>query len=159
IHFVVGFIIYRQKLADINLFYFIIGLVLVFITIAVPVQLNGNWVTLLWATEATLLFWIGRSKQVTIYEKLSYPLMLLTVCSIFEDWSWVYDVYDPTDSETRITPLLNLNFLSSLFIICTFGFMYWIDLKQDDQQPKETRNTYLTLISRSIPVILVLILY
>lgn len=159
IHFVVGFIIYRQKLADLNLFYFIIGLVLVFITIAVPVQLNGNWVTLLWAAEAVLLFWLGRSKQMTIYEKLSYPLMVLTVCSIFEDWSWVYDVYDPTDSATRITPLLNINFLSSLFVICAFGFMYWIDVKQGDSQPRETRTPYLKLISGSIPVILVLILY
>lgn len=159
IHFVVGFIIYRQKLADVNLFYFIIGLVLVFITIAVPVQLNGNWVTLLWAAEATLLFWLGRSKQVAIYEKLSYPLMLLTVCSIFEDWSWVYDVYDPIDSETRIAPLLNINFLSSLFIICAFGFMYWIDLKQHHSQSNKTRTPFLRLISRSIPAILLLILY
>ncbi|MEZ4969810.1 MAG: DUF2339 domain-containing protein [Flavobacteriaceae bacterium] len=159
IHFVVGFIIYRQKLADVNLFYFIIGLVLVFITIAVPVQLNGNWVTLLWAAEATLLFWLGRSKQVAIYEKLSYPLMLLTVCSIFEDWSWIYDVYDPIDSETRIAPLLNINFLSSLFIICAFGFMYWIDLKQHHSQANKTRTPFLRLISGSIPVILLLILY
>jgi hypothetical protein len=85
--------------------------------------------------------------------------MLLTVCSIFEDWSWVYDVYDPADSATRITPLLNINFLISLFIICAFGFMYWIDVKQGDSQLQVTRTPYLKLISRSIPVILVLILY
>lgn len=159
IHFVVGFIIYRQKLADVNLFYFITGLVLVFITIAVPVQLNGNWVTLLWAGEATLLFWLGRSKHVTIYEKLSYPLMLLAVFSIFEDWSWAYGVYDAEVSGTRITPLLNLNFLTSLLSICAFGFMYWIDLKQRNSSINEPRNSYLTLVSSSIPVILVLIIY
>ncbi|RAJ12485.1 DUF2339 domain-containing protein [Arenibacter echinorum] len=160
IHFVVGFIIYRQKLADVNLFYFIIGLVLVFITIAIPVQLNGNWVTLLWAGEATLLFWLGRSKHVTIYEKLSYPLMLLAVFSIFEDWSWVYGGYDPADSGTKITPLLNLNFLTSLLTICAFGYMYWIDLRErNSPNNKEPRNSYQTLISYSIPVVLVLIIY
>jgi uncharacterized membrane protein len=159
IHFGVGIIIYRKKLADANLFYFIIGLVLVFITIAVPVQLNGNWVTLLWAGEATLLFWIGRSKNVPIYEKLSYPLMLLAVLSIFEDWSWVYNGYDPVNSESRITPLLNINFLTSLMIIAAFGFMYWIDLNQKDSTIIKSRNTYLKIISKSIPVILVLIIY
>lgn len=159
IHFGVGMVIYRKRLADINLFYFIIGLVLVFITIAVPVQLNGNWVTLLWAGEATLLFWIGRSKNVPIYEKLSYPLMLLALLSIFEDWSWVYNGYDPVNSESRITPLLNINFLTSLLIISAFGFMYWIDLKQRDSNTIQSRNSYLKLISKSIPVILMLIIF
>ena len=160
VHFAVGFIIYRQKLADVNLFYFIIGLVLVFITIAVPVQLNGNWVTLLWAGEATLLFWLGRSKHVSIYEKLSYPLMLLAVFSIFEDWSWVYSGYDPADSGTKITPLLNLNFLTSILTICAFGYMYWIDLRErNSPNNDEPRNSYQTLISSSIPVVLVLMIY
>jgi uncharacterized membrane protein len=159
IHFAVGILIYRQKLADVNLFYFIIGLVLVFITIAVPVQLDGNWVTLLWAGEATLLFWIGRSKNVPIYEKLSYPLMILAVLSIFEDWSWVYGRYVPEISGTRITPLLNINFLTSLLIISAFGFMYWIDLKHRYSSTITSRNTYLTIISKSIPIILGLIIY
>src|SRR5690606_5054601 len=55
LHFIVGLVIYKQKLGDKNLFYFVAGLVLVFITIAIPVQLNGNWVTLLWVGEAALL--------------------------------------------------------------------------------------------------------
>jgi len=73
LHFTVSAVIYKQKLADKNLFYLISGLVLVFITIAIPVQLNGNWVTLLWIGEAALLFWIGRTKKIPIYELLSYP--------------------------------------------------------------------------------------
>lgn len=84
IHFIVSALIYRRKLADRNLFYLIAGLVLVFITIAIPVQLNGNWVTLLWAGEAALLFWIGRTKNIPIYEKISYPLMILATVSIFK---------------------------------------------------------------------------
>ena len=42
IHFIVSVVIYKQKLADRNLFYLVSGLVLIFVTIAVPVQLNGN---------------------------------------------------------------------------------------------------------------------
>ena len=85
VHFVASVIIYRQKLADRNIHYLIAGLVLVFITIAIPVQLDGNWVTLMWAGEAALLFWIGRTKNVSFYEKLSYPLMLLAFFSILQD--------------------------------------------------------------------------
>src|SRR4030095_5139762 len=106
VHFIVSAIIYRQKLADRNLFYLVSGLVLVFITIAIPVQLDGNWVTLLWVGEAALLFWIGRTKNAPLYEKLSYPLMILAFFSILHDWMTVYYRYYPEKPETRITPLL-----------------------------------------------------
>src|SRR5690606_9400967 len=109
---------------DCNLFYFVSGLALVFLTIAVPVQLDGNWVTLLWAGEAALLFRIGRGRNIGIYEKLSYPLMLLAFIRIVHDWI-SYDRYygigltggygmGPTDESL---PLLNINFLSSLLFI------------------------------------------
>src|SRR5690606_16233330 len=86
VHFGVSAYIYKQKLADKNLFYLIAGLVLVFITLAVPVQLDGNWVTVIWAGEAALLFWIGRTKAVPVYEKLSYILMFLAFISLVQDW-------------------------------------------------------------------------
>ncbi len=108
IHFIVGNIIQRQKLADKNLFYLVIGLVLVFLTIAIPVQLDGNWVTLIWAGEAALLFWIGRTKGVAFYEKMAYPLMFFAGISLLEDWS-NYGGYYVNAPETRITPLLNAN--------------------------------------------------
>ena len=69
IHLIVSAVIYRQKLADRNLFYLVSGLVLVFITIAFLVQLDGNWVTLLWVGEAALLFWIARTKKCTSVRK------------------------------------------------------------------------------------------
>ncbi len=66
---------------------------MVFITIAIPVQLDGNWVTLLWAGEAALLFWLGRTKSIPVYEKLSYPLMLLAGVSLVQDWDISYHQY------------------------------------------------------------------
>src|SRR5690606_132783 len=74
IHFVVGYIIRSKNLDDKTLFYLVLGLVFAFITIAIPVQLDGNWVTLLWFAQAVLLFWIGRTKDIMIYEKVSYFL-------------------------------------------------------------------------------------
>ena len=103
IHFLVSAFIYRQKLVDRNLVYLVAGLVIVFITIAIPVQLDGNWVTLLWAGEAALLFWIGRSKEVPVYEKLSYPLMYLAFFSIVHDWQHIHIDYTPDKSGPRNT--------------------------------------------------------
>ncbi|MDR7130797.1 hypothetical protein J2X69_003154 [Algoriphagus sp. 4150] len=123
VHFIVSVVIYRQKTTDRNLLNLVSGLVLVFITIAIPVQLDGNWVTLLWVGEAALLFWIGRTKNVPGYEKLSYPVMVLAFLSICHDWMYVYDTYIPENPQSRITPLINVNFLTSLLFIAAFGFI------------------------------------
>jgi uncharacterized membrane protein len=125
IHFVVALAIYRMKLADRNLFYLVSGLVLVFITLAIPVQLDGEWVTLIWAAEAALLYWIGRSKQVGFYEKLSYPLMMLALLSQVQDWG---GLSTPTTNIVAfefegLKPIFNIGFLIGILVCLAFGFM------------------------------------
>ena len=159
VHFIVSVVVYKQKLADRNLFYFVAGLVLVFITIAIPVQLDGNWVTLLWVGEAALLFWIGRTKNFPIYEKISYPLMILAFFSIVHDWTTGYDMYNPEHTETRITLLLNINFLTSLLFIASFGFIIFLNLNKNYPSPLINQKGILRIVSFSIPAILLLALY
>lgn len=159
VHFIVSAIIYRQKLGNRNLFYLITGLVLVFITIAIPVQLDGNWVTLLWAGEAALMFWIGRTKSVPIYEKLAYPLMLLAFASITHDWTTVYGGYDPKYTASRITPLLNINFLTTVIFIAFFGFINILHHNKKYPSPLPNQNGLYKMASFAIPAILLLTLY
>ncbi|HIN40209.1 MAG TPA: DUF2339 domain-containing protein [Flavobacteriales bacterium] len=159
VHFVVSAVIYRQKLVDKNLFYLVSGLVLVFITIAIPVQLDGNWVTLLWVGESALLFWIGRTKNVPIYEKLSYLLMLLALFSIAQDWSIVYNNYYPENPETRLTPLLNINFLTSLLFIVAFGFINFLYQNKNYPSALDLHKGFSKIVNFSIPAILLLTLY
>ncbi|MBK6964508.1 MAG: DUF2339 domain-containing protein [Bacteroidales bacterium] len=159
VHFIVGAIIYRQKLADRNLFYLVSGLVLVFITIAIPVQLDGNWVTLLWAGESALLFWIGRTKNVPIYEKLSYPLMILAFFSIAHDWLTLYDNYLPENPETRITPMLNIIFLTSMLFISAFGFINMLNLDRKYTSEPAIPKGISKIMSFVIPSILLFTIY
>lgn len=126
VHFAVGNIIHRQKLADKNLFYLIIGLVLLFLTITIPVQLDGNWVTLIWIGEAALLFWIGRTKGVSFYEKMAYPLIAVALISLFEDWSH-YGRYYIASPDSRINPIFNIYFLTSILFIAALGFINWVN--------------------------------
>ncbi|TMM53365.1 DUF2339 domain-containing protein [Maribacter algarum] len=156
IHFVVSTILFRKKLADRNLFYLVSGLVLVFITIAIPVQLDGNWVTLLWALEAALLFWIGRTKNAAIYEYLSYPLMVLAFFSLLQDWSNSYGAYIKED---HFTSIANITFLSSLLFVACFGFINFIDKKTNSVAEVEKRNLMATVMSFGIPILFLLAIY
>lgn len=135
IHFIVSIIVFRQKLSDRNLFYLVSGLVLVFITIAIPVQLDGRWVTLLWIGETALLFWIGRTKCIPVYEKISYPLLVLAFISMIQDWTVIYMRFIPNESGAMITPIFNIHFLSSILFVLALGFISVLYYKKEYKAP------------------------
>ncbi|UII30004.1 DUF2339 domain-containing protein [Fulvivirga ulvae] len=159
IHAMVSYVIYRKQQADKNLFYMAVGLVMVFVTISVPVQLDGNWVTLLWVGEATLLFWIGRSKNVPIYEKLSYPLMALAFVSLLHDWSENYENYYYDDSGVRTAFLWNINFLTSILFAGAFGFITYLNARVPLQENFTDKRGVFKIIRYVIPAIFLITLY
>jgi len=129
IHFVVSLIIYKKNLADKNLFYLILAMVITFITMAVPVQLDGGWVTIFWSVEAAVLFYLARVKKIVIYEKLSFPLIFLAFFSLLEDWANYYD----STYGTVITPILNVGFLTACIFITCFIWMFRIARKMQEE--------------------------
>jgi hypothetical protein len=157
IHFIVSAYVYRQKLADKNLFYLLAGLVLVFITIAIPVQLDGQWVTLLWAGESALLFWIGRSQKIAVYERLSLPLMILAFLSLAQDWMFGYSWYSTYDDLP--SPFLNIAFYTSLLFIAAFGFINYFHRKNKPEEPIFKARPLVDFQAMVIPAIFIFSLY
>ncbi len=158
IHFCVAFLIYRQKTKDQKLSNLIIGLVLVFITITIPVQLDDGWVTLLWAGQACLLFWIGKSKKAPLYERLSYPLMLLAFISLNQDWSVSYHNYYDGAKELWIKPVFNVHFLTSVLFIAAFTLINFINHKYDST-PAIFKSNLQRIIRSGLPAVLLYALY
>ncbi len=159
VHFVISRLINRNKLVDRNLFYLVSGLALVFVTLAIPIQLDGRWVTLLWAGEAALLFWIGRSRQAKIYEKLSYPLMLLAFISIVHDWTFVYDHYYSAHPDSFLVPVFNTNFLSSLIFIASFAFINITDFRIKPSSSDADSESLRRIFRIVAPAILLTVVY
>ncbi|GJM61408.1 DUF2339 domain-containing protein [Persicobacter diffluens] len=157
LHFCVGYGVYKRKLSDSNLFYLIAGLVLVFITIAIPVQLDGHWVTLLWSGEAALLFWIGRTKSVEIYAKLAFPLIILAVISLLHDWGNDYPSLSLFDQVKSVPFLFNTAFLNSLLFTLAFGWMTYV--YQTSRQPVELSEFWNKWWLIAIPAIFLFVLY
>lgn len=145
IHFIVAFIIFKKDLADKKLFHLIAGLVLVFITLTIPIQLDGELITLIWIVEAVVLFWIGRYKDIKLYEVFSYPLYLLAISSLLIDWEQVYD-YDGSDA----TFLFNLTFLTTLIVSIGGILTFILDRKKPYVAIKENNTGW----SRVFPILL-----
>ncbi|MBO0592178.1 DUF2339 domain-containing protein [Cellulophaga sp. E16_2] len=156
IHFIPTVIVYKKKLVDKKLFYLIAALVLTFITITIPVQLDGSWVTILWSAEAALLFWFATTKKITVYKNLSYILMVIAFISLLEDWSHIYDLHP---SKEKIAPIFNSNFLSSVVVITAFGFITWLNKAQKFQDLEVPKKAMDKIMGFLIPVGLLLICY
>jgi len=160
VHLVFSYIVFRNKLLDRKLFYLLIAMVLTFITIAVPVQLEGSWVTLSWSAEAALLFIIGRYKAVRFYEWLGAILISLSVFSLLEDWSHTYYVtyYDELLFKFW-TPFLNIHLFTSLFFIAALGSITYVHFgKKISAEERATVKIY-PLLDHLLPALLFVFTY
>ncbi len=159
IHGSVALALYFRKHHDKNLFYFIIGLSVVFVTIAVPVQLDGIWVTLLWSGEMVLLFWIGRTKKIPVYEILAYPNMLLTFVSLMHGWSVGYFAFENLQGTTVMLPLFNNYFLTTMLVSISFGVLQLLNSNEKYQSSLINRQDFLGFVSIVIPFLLLVTAY
>jgi len=120
VHLAVAAAIYRFASADRTVVSLLAALVIAFVTISIPVQLDGNWVTLVWITEAAVLFVIARSRSIPLFEWFSYPLVLLAFISLINDWSGA-------GSTEAVAPLVNPGFLTSALFALSLGVMVRAD--------------------------------
>lgn len=125
LHGISAFFIFRHKDTPKDTRYFVAGMSLVFLTIAIPVQLDGQWVTFLWFAEAGLLYWIGRTKQFVQYEEVAYTMMCIAFFSLTEDWTLFYQPYPP--EAQHISFLLNTQFLTTMWSALILGAMLWMN--------------------------------
>ena len=159
LHLIVGLLVYRRKLADPNLFYLVAGLVLIFITIAIPVQLDGNWVTMLWTGEAVLLFWIGITTNTGYYQKISFPLMFFAFMSLIQDLSHARNEYAISTGVPGPVPFLNIHFLGSLIFILAFAVINMLYFRRPGRPGLFKDHSLNQLITFSVPAILLIGIY
>jgi uncharacterized membrane protein len=154
IHLGVSIVVKRLKLADKPLYYMILGLVVVFLTIAVPVQLDGNWVTLLWIAEAVLLFHIGRTRGVPAYEQLAAGLIILAFVSL------VQDVHVKQIRRIVIDPpFLNITFFTGLLVVLCLGYITWMNGRKRWAVPAAGRTQFHAYYDYVVPVLLLIVSY
>ncbi len=135
VHAAFAALIQRRGLADRHLFYALMAMALLFVAIAIPIQLDGNWVTLAWIAGAAILFWLGRSRGEFFYEYASGALIFLSCISLFHDWQY-------WDDRTRLAaewiPILNITFFSGLWTMSMLGFMVWLAFGNKFPHPKNS---------------------
>ena len=125
LHFGVAYYFHVKKFPSQGLKYLILVLALSFATLVIPIQFKGSWITVFWSAEAALLFWFGRRKNLLVYERISYAVMVLASISLLIDWVKapnILDIVNP-DKFIYLTPFGNALFINALLYSAAFGFM------------------------------------
>ncbi len=117
--------LFRTKKVDNNILYLLIGITLSFVSLTAPIQLHGHYITLFWASESVLLYWLYQKSQIRIIRLASFGIWVAMLVSLIMDWA---DVYGPiytgfTAPEPIGLPiLLNKGFLTGLYAAaCCFA--------------------------------------
>jgi len=112
-NFVFAWLLYKKLAMDQKIIYILIGLTLTFVTLTIPIQFNGNYITIFWAAEAVLLLWLAQKSRIESFRFGSVIVHALMLISLLMDWS---NIYRSTES---LTPVINPAFLTSLFAIAS----------------------------------------
>ncbi len=147
-NFIFAYLLYRNKSVDKNLVFMLIGLVLTFISLAAPVQLEGNYITLFWAAETVLLLWLSQKSGIRLMKLASLILMVLMIISLIMDWQQIY-----FDSGSDLTIVLNKGYITGLFALASIALTLKL-IKNETSEDQEQVRVYRNLLTVAGVVIL-----
>jgi uncharacterized membrane protein len=122
-----AFIFYKKQTIDRNLVFLLIGLVLTFISLAAPIQLNGHSITLFWAAEAVLLLWFSQQAKIRLLSITAVIINLCMMVSLLMDWTSFY-----ADVNVLLPIASNKAFITG--IVCCFSLALSMHLLKNEQE-------------------------
>jgi uncharacterized membrane protein len=116
----------------------LIAVALTFVTIAIPIQLRSNWITIAWAVEGVAILWAGLEIQSVRLRAHAFGLFALAFFK-FLFWDTPYG-YRPA-----FTPVFNRYFLSSLAVIGCYMIAVYLFERAGRRQLVNERMTKLII--------------
>ena len=119
------YLLFRKQNVDTNVLFLLMGITLTFVSITAPLQLNGNNITLFWASEAILLYWLYTKSNLRIIQSSSIIIWSLMLFSLIMDWDNVYTNYD-----NSLKIILNKGFITTVFAALATYMVFKIRKKE-----------------------------
>jgi uncharacterized membrane protein len=87
--------LFRKSKVDKNILYLLVGITLSFVSLTAPLQLHGHYITLFWASEAVLLYWLFIKSQIKLIRFSALIISAAMLVSLCLDWVNVYSHTPP----------------------------------------------------------------
>jgi uncharacterized membrane protein len=127
INLVLSYILFRKKTVDPNVLYLLIGITLTFISLTAPIQLHGHNVTLFWASETVLLYWLYLKSNIQLMKLTSIVIFVAMLFSLLMDISNVY-----VHSDVHLPIIANKGFITTI-VAAVSSYLLYILVKKDPQ--------------------------
>lgn len=111
-------VLYRRFGLNKNTVYLLVGLTLTFATLTIPIQFNGNYITLFWACEAVLLFWLTKKSKIDVFKWSAAIVQALMLISLMMDWENHYSYVK--DSGEWIHPIFMVGIIAIVSLFYTY---------------------------------------
>ena len=109
----VGVLAFRRSRENVYLSLTALGIAIVFFTVAIPVQLGGPWISVAWAVEGSVLFWLSfrlRRPQLRVA-----GLIVLALSAV-----WLLAIDTPEALQADLVPFYNPYLTSYVLVIAGF---------------------------------------
>jgi len=136
INLFLSFILFRSKRAEINILYLLIGITLTFLSLTAPIQLHGHFITLFWAAECVLIYWLYTKSAIRIMQWASLLIWTAMLLSLMMDWFNLYTTFTLYTVKTgAILPVIaNKGFITTVFsAICSFLLYVQVNRRKEDK--------------------------
>ncbi|WP_106830123.1 DUF2339 domain-containing protein [Parabacteroides pacaensis] len=121
------------------LVYTMLGLVLTFVSITVPIQLEGNYITLFWAAEMVVLLWLYIRSGIRIYEYFAALMVAATFISCIMDIDYsLFDLWGQAYSISQEPGSMFFNGLFATVLFTGIAFLTFAFLLQKHKSFFET---------------------
>ncbi|CAN5182450.1 hypothetical protein BH20ACI2_BH20ACI2_28990 [soil metagenome] len=123
-HSLVAHAVNKIKASAVDVVQVLAILIITFSTIAIPVQFDGNAVTMIWSVQAATLFWFGRVRAIELFEYFSYPVIALAAGSLALDWIIAFAERSYDISEANRQVFANGDFVAAIIFVGAMAFIY-----------------------------------
>jgi uncharacterized membrane protein len=113
-HIVLSWLLFRRQSVDKNILYLLIGITLSFVSLTAPLQLHGHYITMFWATEAVLLYWLFLKSKLRLIGVAAGLVLAAMLVSLAWDWVNIY-----LTGSQALPIVFNKGFMTGLF--CTLA--------------------------------------
>ena len=149
-NFVFAYTLHKSGRVDKNLVYLLIGLVLTFISLAAPIQLEGNYITLFWSAEAVLLLWLSQKSGIRLMKLASVVITALMIISLLMDWA---QLYRNESVEISLNIIFNKAYITSLFSLASLAITLYL---LRFEKAEKTENVKLYKYALTVATIIIL---
>ena len=125
IYFAVARAVWKRVAQEKKLAWIMLGVAIVFVTLAIPIQLHQNWITLSWAVEAVVLAGVAVRTSSLRMHQASWAVMALTILRLF--------IFDKAVSSESFQLIFNKRFFTFLTVILASYALAWLSQRMPDE--------------------------